>query len=333
MERLAQEIDFSGVVSVVEKDTTVYEMAFGYADRSNGIKNTLRTRFGMASGSKAFTALAIGKLIQEGRLSFDSKAVDCIPTTLPNVSRDVTIKHLLTHTSGVGDYYDEEEVNDFESFFVDIPWYELRGPRDYIPLFIEKPMKFSPGDRFSYSNGGYILLGIIIEEISGISYQMFVEKSVFGPLGMNDSGFFAMDELPERTAFGYVKKGNGWRTNIYNLPILGASDGGAFTTVDDMKVFWRGLLAYRLLSRDLSELFLGPNMPVGPPEKHQFYGHGFWMFKVSLGKFVHYLEGCDAGVSFQSLFLPWRGLIATILSNTTDGAWPLVRTLQEHLMT
>ena len=332
LETVAKEVGFSGVISVAEKEISPFEKAFGYADRSNRIKNTVRTRFGMASGSKAFTALAIGKLIQEGRISFESRAVDCIQGALPNMSRDVTVRHLLAHTSGVGDYYDEDEINDFESFFVDRPWYELKGPEDYIPLFIEKPMKFAPGERFSYSNSGYILLGIIIEELSRLPYQAFVAEHVLRPLGMKDSGFFALNELPERTALGYVKTETGWRTNVYNLPIVGASDGGAFTTVADMKSFWRGLMAHRLLSQELLDLFIHPNVPVGKPEQRQSYGYGFWIERTTSREYTHYLVGCDAGVSFFSLCAPRHDIVATVVSNTTDGAWPLVRSLREQLM-
>lgn len=164
------------------------------------------------------------------------------------------LPHLLTHTSGIGDYYDEDEVDDFEHFFVEIPWYALRGPKDYLPLFTE-PMKHAPGERFSYCNGGYILPGVIIEEITGVAYHRSVEEQVFTPCGMTDSGFFAMNELPERTAYGYLKAEPAWKTNIYNLPIVGASDGGAFTTAGDMRRLRRAILAGKVVQRDLLESF------------------------------------------------------------------------------
>src|ERR687893_1658355 len=146
---------FSGVVDIRRQDTVLYARAAGYADRSHKIENTLETRFGIASGTKFFTALAIGKLIEAGKLSFSTRLKDCIALDFPRYSPEITIRHLLTHTSGVPDYYDEEKITDFDNFTLSIPWYELRGPGDYLAAFPDEDMKFAPGERFSYSNGGY----------------------------------------------------------------------------------------------------------------------------------------------------------------------------------
>lgn len=118
---------------------------------------------------------------------------------------------MLTHTSGVPDYYDEEKIEDFDNFSVGVPWYELKGPHDYLSLLPDEAMKFPPGERFSYSNSGYILLGILIEEITGRPYRDFIEKEIFTSIGMERSGYFAMNQLPEGTAFGYVESENGLR--------------------------------------------------------------------------------------------------------------------------
>ena len=319
----AAEQKFSGVISISERENTIFEQAYGYANRSDRIKNQVNTRFGIASGTKGFTALAIGKLIQEGKLSLDAKAVECVSMPIPNVSADVTIRHLLTHTSGIGDYYDEEEVGDYEEFFVEIPWYDLKSPKDYLPLFT-KPMKFTPGERFSYSNGGFILLGVIVEEMAGMPYQRYVEEQIFAPCGMTDSGYFAMNALPERTAYGYMKSDNGWKTNIFNLPIIGASDGGAFTTVGDMQKFWQALLTGKILRRDLLELFFTPYQRAESEGEDVYYGHGFWSYAVPEKEPLPYLVGCDAGVSFLSQIQRSQDRIITIISNTMGGAWPLV---------
>src|SRR5262245_25050519 len=229
---------FSGVVSIRQRGAVLYERAVGYADRSNKIENTIDTRFGIASGTKFFTALAIGKLIEDQKLSFSTKVKDCIALSFPHYSPEITIRHLLTHTSGIPDYYDEENIADFDNFTLSTPWYALKGPSDYLAVFPDQPMKFAPGERFSYSNGGYILLGVVIEELTGLKYQDFVERAIFKPIGMQRSGYFASNKLPEKTAFGYVEEADGWRTNIFNLPIVGASDGGAYTTVHDIDLLW-----------------------------------------------------------------------------------------------
>lgn len=329
LETTAADQDFSGVISICDGGNTIFEQAYGYANRSDRIKNQVNTRFGIASGTKTFTAVAMGKLIQEGKLTLDTKALECVSLPIPNVSADVTIRHLLTHTSGIGDYYDEDEVNNFEEFFTAIPWYALKGPKDYLPLFT-KPMKFAPGERFSYCNGGYILLGVIIEDVTGMAYQRYVEEQIFAPCGMTDSGYFAMNALPERTAYGYMPTANGWKTNIYNLPIIGASDGGAFTTVGDMRKFWQALLGGKVLQHDLLELFLKPYQRVETEGEHVYYGHGFWSFHAPGQEPISYLEGCDAGVSFHSQMLCSQERIITLMSNTMSGIWPLVKIIQNH---
>lgn len=130
-----EEHAFSGVISIRRKERVLFECAAGFADRSNKIANTLETRFGMASGTKFFTALAIGRLIEAGKLSFSTKLKDCIELHLPHYSPEITIRHLLTHTSGIPDYYDEDNITDFENFTLSTPWYALQSPGDYLPLF------------------------------------------------------------------------------------------------------------------------------------------------------------------------------------------------------
>src|SRR3954471_20861911 len=150
MDQLANTLDssieehaFSGVISIRRQGTVLYECATGYADRSNKIANTLATRFGIASGTKFFTALAIGKLIEAQKLAFDTKLKDCVALNFPHYAPEITIRHLLTHTSGVPDYLDEEKIEDFDTFALSIPVYNLHGPRDYLPMFPDEPMKFA----------------------------------------------------------------------------------------------------------------------------------------------------------------------------------------------
>ena len=339
MDQLANTLDhsveqqgFSGVISIRQHGTLLYERATGYADRSNKIANTLDTRFGIASGTKFFTALAIGKLIEAQKLSFDTKLKDCIALDLPHYSPNITIRHLLTHTSGIPDYYDEEKIADFDSFTLSIPVYALHGPRDYLAMFPNEPMKFAPGARFSYSNGGYILLGVVIEELTGQKYQDFVDHAIFKASGMDHSGFFAMNKLPENTALGYLEEDAGWRTNIYNLPIVGASDGGAFTTADDIATLWRAFWANEILPKPLVDTYAQPFVK-GSTQHDIYYGHGIWMREEASGNSSHYITGSDAGVSFRSLVNRADDLQITVLSNTSDGAWPILRAIDAAFST
>lgn len=316
---------FSGVVSIRQQDTVLYERAAGYADRSNKIANTLETRFGIASGTKFFTALAIGKLIEAKQLSFSTKVKDCVALDFPHYSSEITIRHLLTHTSGIPDYYDEEKITDFDTFTLSIPSYALKGPRDYLALFPDEAMKFAPGERFLYSNGGYILLGVVIEELTGMKYQDFVEQAVFKPIGMHQSGYFALNKLPERTALGYLEEAEGWRTNVFNLPIVGASDGGAFTTVQDITTLWNAFWRYEVLSKALVDIYAQPYVKAEPAGEHMYYGHGLWIREeVGRTREVSIIGG-DAGVSFKSAVNRDSELLVTVISNTTHGAWPVLR--------
>ncbi|HET9222019.1 MAG TPA: serine hydrolase domain-containing protein [Roseiflexaceae bacterium] len=322
---------FSGVISIRRQDALLYERTAGYADRSNKIENTLATRFGIASGTKFFTALAIGKLIEAQKLSFSTKLKDCIALNFPRYSQEITIRHLLTHTSGIPDYFDEEKVDDFDNFFLSLPWYALKGPRDYLELFPDEAMKFAPGERFSYSNGGYILLGVVIEELTGLKYQDFVEQAIFKSIGMSQSGFFALNKLPEKTAFGYIEEAEGWRTNVYNLPIIGASDGGAFTTVQDIDTLWKAFWSYEILPKALVEIYTESYTKAATEREHTYYGHGLWIREDESRNREAYITGCDAGVSFKSIVNRDTALQVTVISNTTDGAWPVLRDIDSAL--
>jgi CubicO group peptidase (beta-lactamase class C family) len=320
-----EEHAFSGVISIRRQNTALYERAAGYADRSNQIANTLETRFGIASGTKFFTALAIGKLVEAKKISFSTKLKDCIALDFPRYSQDIAIWHLLTHTSGIPDYYDEEKITDFDNFTLSIPWYALKGPRDYLAAFPDEAMKFAPGERFSYSNSGYILLGVVIEELTGQRYQDFVEQAIFKPIGMDQSGYFALNKLPAKTALGYVEESQGWRTNTFNLPIIGASDGGAFTTAQDIATLWKAFWGYKILPKQLVDLYARAHVQAETEGKRTYYGYGLWICEDPGRNREEYITGCDAGVSFKSRVNRDKRLQITVISNTTDGAWPILR--------
>ena len=322
---------FSGVIEIRHEETVLYARAAGYADRSNKIPNTLETRFGIASGTKFLTALAIGKLVEAGQVSFSTRLKDCLALDLPRYSPEITIRHLLTHTSGIPDYLDEEKITDFDNFTLSVPCYELRGPRDYLAVFPDEEMKFAPGERFAYSNGGYILLGVVIEELTGMGYQDFVAQEILEPIGMHRSGFFAMNKLPEQTALGYVEDEEGWRTNIYNLPIVGASDGGVFTTVHDLVTLWAAFWGGEIVSKELVELYATPHVRAETEGANTHYGHGLWIDEDAGREREVYIIGGDAGVSFKSSLYQNARLQATVISNTTNGAWPLLRALGSAL--
>ena len=323
IEDYAKKLAFSGVIYYEEKKNIQYHEAFGYADRTNLIRNKISTRFGCASGTKFLTALGIGILLDSGKLSLDTKLVDVLPFHFPHYSKEITIHQLLTHTSGVFDYYNEELITDFDNFQVSIPWYNIREIEDYLPLFQNEKMKFKPGARFSYSNTGYILLGLVIEVISKITFRDFIQTNLFDFCDMTESGFFAFDMLPKNTAIGYIKlEGNKWKSNIYNLPIIGGADGGAYITTTDIRKLWRKFLSFELLSEELTKLYYKPHVEISDKKTKKFYGYGLYITQTKKGNIYAFL-GEDAGVGFYSEFNSVNESIFTIVANDSESYWEL----------
>lgn len=299
------------MISVFRGAEPLYHRAFGYRDVKNNLANETTTRFGIASGTKLFTALGIGKLIEGGKVSFETRVSDIDGAFTGFIHEDATVLNLLTHTSGVYDFLDEDLVEDAENFFVDIPWYKLGTNWDHLPLFQHRPMKFPPNERFSYSNGGFVLLGMIIERLSNRAYHDFIETEVLRPADMTRSGFFAFNDLPADTATGYLSDRT--TSNIYNLPIRGAADGGMFTTSEDLQRFWQSLFSHRILPKALTETLLAT--------RHAFdetWGYGCGLYK-KLDNRMFFIVGGDAGVGFDSRYLVEDATVISVLSNRTDG--------------
>jgi CubicO group peptidase (beta-lactamase class C family) len=311
IERAASEFDFSGVISVFRDSSTLFSKAYGYREVKNKLPNTTGTLFGIASGTKIFTALGIGVLIDQDLISLDTTVGEIDPAYTGFIEEWANIRHLLTHTSGIFDYYDEEIVQDFDNFYVDIPWYQLETPSDYYPLFENQERKFAPGERFSYSNGGYVFLGMLIEKLTGTFYRDFIHEHVLGPASMHRSGFYALNDLPENTANGYLEDRR--TTNIFNLPLRGGGDGGMFTTTDDLRAFWESLFSHRILSPELTRTYLQTHWKF-----NETNGCGCGVFK-RLGNSMLSIVGGDAGVGFDSRYLVREKLTVNILSNISDG--------------
>jgi CubicO group peptidase (beta-lactamase class C family) len=311
IEQAAPELEFSGVISVFRDDSTVFSKAFGYRDTKNKLPNTTSTIFGIASGTKAFTALGIGVLVDRGLISLSTTIREIDQEYTGFVDERATIQHLLTHTSGIYDYYDEEIEQDYDHFSIEIPWCELETPSDYYPLFKGKAMKFRPGERCSYSNGGYVFLGMLIEKLTGMLYRDFVREHVLRVANMHKSDFYAFNDLPENTANGYLEDRR--TTNIYQLPPRGGGDGGMYTTTDDLRAFWDSLFSNRILSAELTETYLSTHCTFNDTN-----GYGCGIYK-RLDDSVFWIEGVDAGVGFDSSYLPQEKLTINILSNITNG--------------
>ncbi len=309
---------FSGVVRVERGGEVLLSRAFGFAERAARIANTPDTRLGTASGSKTFTAAAVALLVDEGRLSFDARLADCLPLRFPRFDPGVTVHHLLTHTAGIPDYFDESVMTDYAALWRDRPASSMRTPADFLPMFRDLPQVFPPGARFAYNNAGFIVLGLVVEHASGMPFARFVETRVFKPCGMADSGYFALDRLPERTALGYAieEESGTWRANTGMLPVVGGPDGGAFTTAADMSRFWTALREERLLAPSTTRRMLTPHAPAPEEGEGAWYGYGVWLTRNGPDVASVYALGADPGVRFRSSVHPGRDLRVTVLGNS-----------------
>ncbi|RZQ65178.1 serine hydrolase domain-containing protein [Amycolatopsis suaedae] len=313
VDRLAAETGFSGVVRIDTNGTVAHARAYGLADRANGVPNTLDTRFGIASGTKGLTALTVASLVEDGTLSLDTTARALLGDDLPLIAPDVTVWHLLAHRSGIGDYADEETEPPLT-----VPVDRLDGTEDYLAALAGHATKFAAGERFSYCNGGYVVLALLAERAARTPFRDLVAQRVCEPAGLTATGFPRADELPGGSAFGYLE-GHPARTNVYELPVRGSGDGGAYSTAADVHRLWAALFAGRIAR---PELVTTPVSDV--PAESMRYGLGFWLHE-SRDQVI--LIGYDKGVSFYSRHDPAAGDTITVIGNTAAGAWPLVKAL------
>jgi CubicO group peptidase (beta-lactamase class C family) len=236
---------FSGVVLVAKDDKPVFSRAYGLASKEHGLANRPDTKFNLGSINKTFTRVAIGQLVQQGKISFDDKLGKYLPD-YPNrdAAEKVTIRHLITMKSGIGDFFGEK----FDSASKD----RFRNNSDFIPLFADKPLAFEPGTKDQYSNGGYILLGAIIEKVSGKSYYDYVRDNIFKPAGMADTDSYESEKMPPNTASGYTNRGGkgGRVNNIFTRPARGSAAGGGYSTAEDLLKFSIALKSGKLTIPD-----------------------------------------------------------------------------------
>ena len=322
------EVDFSGTVLVKRNNDVLQQQSSGYANRADWILNNVETRFGIASGCKIFTAVAICQLVEKGQLSFELKLSEILDIPFTRFDEEITIHHLLTHTAGIPDYFDEEVMEDFADLWVNQPMYLMRNGRDFLPLFQHEPMKLAVGERFHYNNAGYILLGLIVEQVSGRHFDEYVTEKIFNRAGMEHSGYFELDALPSNTALGYIEKEDGsWKSNIYSVPVKGGADGGAFITVEDMHRFWQALMKFELLGEAMTQQLLTPYIHTDD-DYDRFYGYGVWIDKKEDSISKYHVMGYDPGVSFHSAYYPAIGLVSVVCSNKSEGAFDVFKEIE-----
>jgi CubicO group peptidase (beta-lactamase class C family) len=246
---------FSGTVLIAKGADVLLTDFAGEASKAFHVPNNIDTKFNLGSMNKMFTATAVARLVEAGKLSFDdpiSKYID--ETWLPKaVTNTITIRHLITHTSGLGSYFNETYDKSSRALF--------RRLDDYKPLIKDDKPAFTPGTRFQYSNTGLFLLGVVIEKITGEDYFDHIRKAIYTPAGMTNSDSYEMDYPVENLAIGYSpdwKSPYRWQNNLYKHVIKGGPAGGGFSTVKDLHRFALALLSGKLVSPRMRELMWTP---------------------------------------------------------------------------
>lgn len=314
----------SGVAAVYRGGERVAVFAGGLADRRWGVANTADTRFQLASGTKGFTALAVLSLVADGTLALDQPVRSLLGDDLPLIDDRVTIAHLLAHRSGIGDYLDEDQLGDVSDYVMPVPVHRLDSAAAYLEVLDGHPQVSEPGERFAYNNSGYVVLAVAAERAEGVPLAQLVAERVGAPAGLTATGFERNDALPGDLAAGYLDP-HGLRTNVLHLPVLGGGDGGIASTVDDVDRLWTAVLHGSVVPNELVTAMTSPHSASSSGGR---YGLGVWLAPSSD---VLALEGMDAGISFRSLHVPDQGVTATVVSNTSRGAWPVAEVIDDVL--
>lgn len=296
---------FAGVVLVARNGEILFERAYGYADRESRTPVTLDTQFRMGSMNKMFTAVATLQLVEAGKLALDGVVGQYLPF-YPNrqVATKVSVRHLLTHTGGTGDIFGSE----FEKHRL-----ELKEHADYLKLFATRAPEFEPGAEDRYSNYGYVLLGALIEQASGMSYYDYVRTRIFEPAGMRSIGSLPESERVPSRAHGYTRTKGQWTSNADSLPYRGMAAGGGYSTAGDMQRFAQALQSGRLISNAMLA------HAVQPQDLGKAYGYGFGIQDEGALRFFGHGGGAP-GMNGELRIFPELGYVLIALSNLDPPA-------------
>jgi CubicO group peptidase (beta-lactamase class C family) len=317
---------FSGTVLIARGSEVLFEYACGSANKRYGVPNNPETRFNLGSANKMFTAVAVAQLVERGRLSFTDTVDRYIDDTwLPaSVTRSITVHHLLSHTSGLGSYFNETFFNGSRARF--------RAINDFKPLVRDDRPAFAPGERFEYSNTGMLLAGVVIERVTGKSYYDYIRDAIYAPSGMLDTDCYDIDAPVPNLAMGYIPVVDattdqthrwsepGWRENIFEHVAKGGPAGGGYSTVRDLHRFANALISGNLVGPEMRQALWTDYTGVG-------YGYGFNVEKTENGTTIGH-DGGFPGISASFQVALDTGYVAIVLSNYDAGTFGLARCIE-----
>ncbi len=317
VEKLSKLDLFSGAILIAKGNDILYQEARGEASKRYHIKNNLDTKFNLGSMNKMFTSVAILQLVEGKLIDLKdpiNKYVD--ETWLPSdITSRVNIHHLLSHTSGLGNYFNETFWNSSRALY--------RNVDDFKPLVKDDSLAFEPGERYSYSNTGMLLLGAIIQKVTQQDYFEYIENNIFQPAQMKNTNSYEMDQPVENLAIGYSRSDNifGWENNLYKHVIKGGPAGGGFSTVGDLHKFAMALVNEKLVSKESLDLHW-------TDYSNGAYGYGFSIRKGASGKVVGHSGGFPGINSNLDIFLD-NGYVVAVMSNYDQGASPLAKKISD----
>lgn len=310
--KLAEADIFSGSVLLAHEGRPLYAQAFGEADKAHGVPNRVDTKFSLGSMNKMFTAVAVGQLVERGALSLEDPLSAYVTGVLPpEAAYRIKIKHLLSHSSGLGDYLNEA---------ADRPPSHFRTLDDFLNLVRGDTLRFEPGAKFSYSNAGYLLLGKVIEAVTGTSYYAYIRDHIYRPAGMWNAGAQPQDRIISHLAIGYDKeytgKGIRFRNNRFVIGLRGGPAGGGYATAHDLLAFATALQNGKLLDKGIVDTFTAAKPDVGADR----YGYGF---SVDPEQNIAGHSGGFAGVHANMDMFLEESYVAVVLSNYRGALGPV----------
>lgn len=310
IDELTQEDRFSGAVRLVRSGEVVYEAVRGEANKDFDVPNRIDTKFNLGSMNKMFTAVAIAQLVERGEISWEDPLSKFLPEFPDAESADrIRIEHLLTHTSGLGSYFNDEFMSASRARF--------RTVSDLMELADEETLQFEPGTQWSYSNTGFLVLGRVIEVVTGQDYHDYIRANVTGPAGMHSTDCYQLDHVNPNLAVGYDLQDGVWRNNLFMHVIRGGPAGGGYSTVGDLVRFANALRDGTLVSAETLELLTTPKPDLNSPR----YGFGFGINPD--GSVGH--SGGFLGINSYLAFWPDGDWTIAAMSNYSGGAQPVVQ--------
>ncbi|HEX8492743.1 MAG TPA: serine hydrolase [Pyrinomonadaceae bacterium] len=314
LDQLAAQDNFSGTILLAKDGVPFFKKAYGLASKGYNVPNRLDTKFNLGSMNKMFTSVAIAQLVEQGKFAYTDTVAKLLPD-YPNqeVAAKITVHHLLTHTSGLGNYFNNK--------FMETSKDRFRTIKDFLPLFTSDPLQFEPGARWQYSNAGFIVLGAIVEKVSGQNYFDYVRDHIYKPAGMINTDAYEMDSDTPNMAIGYTRMGpNGpvpdapRRTNLFLHSFKGGPAGGGFSTVEDLHRFAVALKEHKLLSQKYTDLITTGKVDLPRGGGEAKYAYGFQEEKINNQRRIGHGGGFP-GINSELQIYPELGYTVAVMAN------------------